>query len=449
MRTLLRELVNGRNWQSYSTFRTKFRRAAQELAEREGDPRLATLTFSESTYERWLSGRVRPVPDARRVLVHMFGYDIETLLAPPQGGETALHSVSAAGAPTTLRTEPGADVREMGRQAAMAASRALRFAVTAESNTVGDETMDHLREEVTRIAAQYPRVPLHQILGDLVEVQDLVFRLLESGRGTPAQSRDLNLLASMASGMLAKAGHDLGDPKSAMAQARAAYVCADTAGHPQMRAWTRGLQSLVCYWAGRPAEAVTYAQRGRTEGQLQGTIAVWLHSLEARAHAVLNDRESTLRAIAQAVEADELAVEDELDRIGGILTFPRPRRMYYTAEAEVLLAEHLPQAEQHAQDAVTAYRNARPEEWAFGDEAGACTNLAIARLDREELEGAAEALRPVLDLEVGQRNAGIVLSARRVADALGRGPLAEAHAARDLRSEIEVFTASPTPALPR
>ncbi|MCG3039774.1 hypothetical protein L7D48_04185 [Streptomyces sp. S1A] len=73
----------------------------------------------------------------------------------------------------------------------------------------------------------------------------------------------------------------------------------------------------------------------------------------------------------------------------------------------------------------------------------------IARLDREELEGAVEALRPVLDLEVGQRDAGIVLSARRVADALGRGPLAEAHAARDLRSEIEVFTASPTPALPR
>jgi hypothetical protein len=42
-----------------------------------------------------------------------------------------------------------------------------------------------------------------------------------------------------------KASHDLADPHAAMLQARTAVLCADQADHDGLRAWLRGLQSLV------------------------------------------------------------------------------------------------------------------------------------------------------------------------------------------------------------
>ncbi|MHC0431529.1 hypothetical protein ACX6XY_15285 [Streptomyces sp. O3] len=456
MRTLLHQIITQRNWQ-YPTFRGRFEKAARELAEIEGAPHLATLAPSERTYERWYLGETKPVPDARRILVHLFDRPVDELLAPP--GPHALPVTAhaqrtppdenfalgaASGAPNSTTTY------EMGRQAAMAANRALRFAVIAESTSVGAETLDHIRDEVTRIAAAYPRVALHDILADLIEIQDLVFRLLESDRPTPAQAVDLHLWASMTSGMLAKASHDLSDPKSAMTQARAAYVCADQAGHNGMRAWIRGLQSLIAYWSGRPDDAATYAARGATLLTAPaGTVAVWLAAQEARAHAVLGDADGVHTALLQATDARDATVRDDLDAIGGILTFPRPRQAYYTAEARVLLGDTTRNTERAAEEAVHAYATAPADEWAFGDQAGAHTNLALARIARSDLDGAADAVGPVLDLPPAQHNHGIIVSAQRVREALSTGPLRNAAQTKDLRAELEAFTATPTPALPR
>ncbi|MGA5129912.1 hypothetical protein ACPCTO_08915 [Streptomyces olivoreticuli] len=452
MRTLLRVLIDERNWQSYPTFRAQYEKAARELAELEGSPHLVSLTLGERTFERWYAGNVMPIPDARRVLVHLFGYPVEDLLGPALQDATTpavLRPSRRAGAMfTDHRAVTGAEVHEMGRQVAMAANRALRFAVAAESNQIGPETLAHVTEEVRRIAGAYPRVPLNSILGDLIEVQDLTFRLLEDHRMRPGHARDLHLMAAMSSGMLAKAAHDLGDPQSAMRQARAAYVCADQADHPAMRAWTRGLQSLISYWAGRPTDAVGYAASGAaTAPRTTGTVGVWLASLEARAHALLGDGESVHRANRHATDAREYVTGDDLDDIGGILTFPRPRQLYYTAEAEVLLGQPDTRTEEHAKAAVRAYRDAPPEEWAFGDEAGACTNLALARIVTGSLDGAADAVRPVLDLPPDQRNAGIIISTQRVHGALRTTPVRSSPQARQLRAEIELFTSTPVPAL--
>ncbi|MEU1015852.1 hypothetical protein ABZ383_23370 [Streptomyces sp. NPDC005900] len=450
MRTLLQLLTAQRDWQSYATFKAQFERSARELAETEGTPHLANLAPSERTYERWYSGASKPVPDARRVLAHMFGHPIGELLAPPGAGPHPAGAPRTGQPAPTDHISPCTDIQEMGRQAAMAANRALRYAVMAETSAIGPETFAHIRDEVTRIGAAYPRVALHEILSDLTEVHDLIFRLLESGRATPAQGVDLQLLAAMASGMLAKASHDLGDPKSAMMQARAAYVCADQAGHNGMRAWVRGLQSLIAYWSGRPADAATYAAHGTAAlAARSGSVSVWLAALEARAHAVLGDSDGVRSAVLRVGTARDSAVPDDLDSIGGILTFPRPRQAYYVAEAQVLLDGGGAEAERSAQEAVQAYVSAPADEWAFGDAAGARTNLALARIARRDLEGTAEAVHPVLDLPPSQHNHGIVASARRVHAALVASSLRAENQARDLRAQLELFTATPTPALPR
>ncbi|WP_369217946.1 hypothetical protein [Streptomyces flavofungini] len=447
MRTLLQLLTAQRDWQSYPTFKAQFERAARELAGIEGTPHLAHLAPSERTYERWYLGETKPVPDARRVLVHMFGYAIDELLTPPVAGvHVPVTDSRARRPPPDGHFSTGANIHEMERQAAMAASRALRYAVMAETNSIGAETFGHIRDEVRRIGAAYPRVALHEILPDLTEVHDLIFRLLESGRATPAQGVDLQLLASMASGMLAKASHDLSDPRSAMMQARAAYVCADQAGHTGMRAWVRGLQSLISYWAGRPADAVVYAGQGNALLTAPaGTVAVWLAAQEACAHAALGDSDRVRASLARATDARDVAVLDDLDSIGGIFTFPQPRETYYAAEALVLLGTPGPEKERAAQEAVHAYSAAPADEWAFGAEAGARSGLALARISEGDIDGAAEALGPVLDLPSGRRKNGVVISVQRVHDALSTGRARAARRAGDLRAELEVFTATSLP----
>jgi hypothetical protein len=134
------------------------------------------------------------------------------------GGRTA---PTGPGAGTTVE-KPAAD-RSLEGQVAMAARRAFQFTAGAEGSNVGPETMTEIQSEVGRLAAAYPQKPLGELLGDLVHVQDVTFRLLE-GRQPPAMTRDLYAWAGMTSGMLAKASHDLGRPaRGAMdAGARAA-----------------------------------------------------------------------------------------------------------------------------------------------------------------------------------------------------------------------------------
>ncbi|NUU22736.1 MAG: hypothetical protein HOV68_14665, partial [Streptomycetaceae bacterium] len=331
--TLLRVLVTRRHWQVYETFRHQYERAAESIAQREGDRRLRGLSVSKRQFERWYGGelKTRPYPDQCRVLEAMFGRPVDELLAPapPPGGRP--------GADTTDSDawgDPGMGDRE--RQVAMAARRAFRFGATAEGSTVGPETLGQLHDEIGRLADEYPRVPLTALLGDLVDVQDTAFRILEDGRVRPAQAQELYLLAGIASGILAKASHDLGDSRSAMTQARTAYVSADNAEHQSLRAWVRGLQSLITYWAGRPQDAAHYAGLGSVQTQgLHGTATVWLASLAARAHAMLGDADAAREAIRRADAARDTVEPDDLDEYGGILTFPRPRQLYYAAEATV------------------------------------------------------------------------------------------------------------------
>ncbi len=473
--TLLRVLTLRRHWQVYETFCLRFEATAHSIADAENDSRLRGLSVSKRQFERWYGGAVktRPYPDQCRVLEAMFGVGVDLLLAPAPAASwaapasdpplvvppprptpvllsTEQAAVLPAGDPFSTETRFDAGTTELERQVAMAARRALRFTAMAEGSTIGPETLGQIHDEVRRLTVAYPKLALPTLLGDLVEVQDLTFRLLERGRVKPLQARELYLLAGITSGMLAKASHDLGNPSAAMMQARTAFVCADNADHEAMRAWVRSLQSLISYWAGRPAEAADYASLGQSvAGNVRGTTSVWLACLSARAHALIGDAEATRTAIQQVEDARATVEPDDLDAFGGIMTFPAPRQLYYVAEATVHLGEDSALAESRSEAAVTAYQNASEDEWAFGDQAGAQTDLALARIARGEVEGAVEAVRPVLDLPIEQRNFGITSSAQRVHAALQAAGRRSSGTATDLREEIEAFTATPTSVLVR
>ncbi|MFB7272992.1 hypothetical protein [Streptomyces sp. NPDC056244] len=441
-KTLFRLLVDEKEWKDPGAFVHQFSKAAEKLAEAENAPALRTCTPAASTFEAWYYGQRTPNRDARRVLVSMFGHSIERLWGDADAAPPSTSPATDCAVPHTV-------LHEMRRGAEMAARRAREFALGAERGQLGEETLGFLRDEVKRIAATYQRVPLSSIFGDLVRAQEDAFRLIEGGRHRPTQLRQLQIMATLLSWFMAKASHDMGDPHTAMMQARTAGVCAQQAEHPGLMALVDGLKSLISYWTGQADDAIFYARKGAAEHpELRGSVAVWLLSLEARAAALLGDAETTRSANRRAEESRGHIVPDDLDQLGGLLTFPEPKQLYYTAETHVLLGQGDGETAEQAQKAAAAFSDRSADHWAFGDEAGALCNLSLVRLYGGDLDGTADALRPVLDLPTDQRNRGIVVSAQRVQTALTRGAVRTAVVAKELREEIAQFSASRL-ALPR
>ncbi|MFF0149923.1 hypothetical protein [Micromonospora sp. NPDC005203] len=378
-------------------------------------------------------------PATRRALQAMFGRPVDELQRP-----WASHQFTPAPARHVIVEPTGAGPER--NLLAMAAQRARQYAMLAAEAT-SPAAIDQLTEDVQRLALAYPQRPVSQILPDLAETQDTLFTLLER-RQQPTQSRDLHFLAGITSGLLAKVSHDMADPHSAMLQARTAVLCADQSGHSGLQAWLRGLQSLVAYWAGRYAEAVRYAEAGREYAtQAGGTSAVWLPVSAARAYAALGNAEQAKAAITEAESTWSRVRPDEMDEIGGICTFNQPRTLYYASDALAWLPGEAQATERYALRAVQAYSDRYDPAWAFGDQAGSHTNLAIARVASGELDAATDALVPVLDLPADQRINGVIHSVRRVHQAITRA--GHANDARDLIDGIEHFTHTPANALPR
>jgi hypothetical protein len=423
-RTVLAHLIQRRN-QTYSEI-------VAEFVELGG-------TITERHLRRLASGeRAGTTPQTRRTLQRMFGKPVEELLAPyvpEQAGQ-----VVPAGGGGRITTGNEMEVLDM------AASRARAFALAAQTG-LGSEAMEQVYDDVRHVAKAYPQRPLPEILGQLVETQDLVFALLES-RQRPEHLRQLYFLGGVTGGLLAKASHDLGNPHAALTQARTAFLCADNADHHGLRAWVRGLQSLVSYWAGNPHDSVRYAQLGAGYAeQANSTTGVWLPVSEARAWAALGNADAARAALERAENAWASVQNDDLDDMGGLCTFGRNRQLYYAADALAWLPGEVETAERYSSQAVDAYTDQSHPEWAFGDAAGSHAAMAITRIANGELDGAADAIAPVLGLPTERRINGVVHSARRVHQALRQSGRADD--ARDLQEEIEMFTRTPMQTFPR
>jgi hypothetical protein len=435
-RTVLEYLLRQRT-QTYEEVVTDFDKTAQGLGER-------GVSITARHLRRLASGeRASVSPATQRVLQHLFGRALDELLAPFVHGEIIQASGSASSGVVLLGSDPDRDRKVLE----VAAERAKKFGLTASQTALNDDTMEQVYEDVRQLALAYPQRPLHEILSGLVEAQDSVFSLLEQ-RNRPSHARQLYFLSGVVGGLLAKASHDMGNPHAAMTQTRTAFICADQADHNGLRAWIRGLQSLVSYWAGRPNESVRYAQGGQEFALAsRNTTSVWLPVSEARAWAALGNARQTQEALRRAEGAWEDIRPDELDELGGIATFGRARQLYYAADALAWLPSEVESAQDYSAQAVEAYSDTSNPEWAFGDRAGSHSDLAIARITAGELEGATEAIAPVLELPSAQRNNGIIRSVQHVQTALLKSSLAGD--SQELQEEIEAFTRVPLPSATR
>ncbi|WP_244888910.1 hypothetical protein [Kitasatospora aureofaciens] len=436
-----RQVLAARGMRSPEDFLPRYREAAAKLGET-AEPALKTI-------EGWIYEGRRPQRAFRRVVVEMLNYGIDDLWTDvPEGAGSAFVPLTDT-SPGAVGADNGVNLSEMKRTGTMAVQRAKAFLLSNDQNRVGDDTLGLLDDEVSRLVFAYPREPLSAIWDDLLETQDQVFRLLDGGKVRPSQLRDLNFKAAVLSFLVAKGFNDMEARAEAMTMTRVAASCAKEAEHAGLIALTDGLKSLIAYWADKPQDAHFYASQGaQATENLRGTVGLWLLGLKSRAAAVLGDEETVRTANQQANDRREVVVHDDLDQLGGLFTYAPEKQLYYAVESEALLGHGNAALGAQAEQAVQDFSDPSSPHWAFGDLAGAQCDLALIRLFGGDLDGAVEAIRPVLDLPVSHRNNGIVGSALRVRQALMNSPARTAVAAQDLCAEIESFPSSRR-ALPR
>ncbi|MFD0365473.1 helix-turn-helix domain-containing protein [Nocardia sp. GCM10030253] len=318
-----------------------------------------------------------------------------------------------------------------------AAHEASEHAGQAESTNVGATTLEQLDADVTRIANEYVRIPPVPMMVEMLRVRRRVYRLLE-GHQRPADTSHLYLLAGTLSGLLANASTDLGYYDAAGEQARAAWAYAELCGHNGLRAWTRGMHALIEYWSERPRRAVLLAQSGQEFAE-SATAKVRLLNIEARIWSRLGSDSDTDRCIRAADDAREVTETDTLhDEVGGVFGFNDAKASYYAGATYIHLGQAAP-ALAATERTIELYSNGPSEQRSYGAESLARVDSAAAHLINGSLDGAADALHPVLDLAEDKRIAQLEERLTGVRQRIAGPAFRNAVEARFLDERIEEF----------
>ena len=419
-------------------FCADFQAAAEELGER--------TVVSQRQAGRWLGGLLGglPHPATCRVLERMFDAPAEELFGPPLAERARSQEVRQEDSVRTAEDRPSAQ-RDADRpdvsnesEVAMAAVESARFGQFAEQSNIGPHTVEQFQADVHRIVTTYPNRPVYPLFVELRELRDRVFELLE-GRQPPARTRHLYLVGAVVCGVLANSSFDLGELPAAETQARTAFLCAELAGNDSLRSWIRGTQSLIAYWDERPRDAVELAGQGWDYVPETGTPRVRLAAIEARAHARLGDQRAAEDALRRADKAREQVIGE--DEPGGLMAFPVAKQTFYSASAWLWLGEraNLERAERAAVEAVELYGQDPPELRRLGELSLTRLDLAIARLGRDDLDGAAEQVQSVLEAAGQRRTDSVLRRLRQLTNVLHRPNLQSTPLALDLRERIASF----------
>ncbi len=318
-----------------------------------------------------------------------------------------------------------------------AAHESSEHAGWAETTNVGKTTLEQLDADVFRIANDYVHVPPLPLVIEMLRIRRRVYRLLE-GHQKPADTVHLYMLAGILCGLLSNASTDLGYHDAAAEQARAAWAYAEITGHNGLRAWTRGMQALIEYWSERPRQATRLAQGAQRYAD-STTAKIRLFHIEARMWSRLGNLGETTRCVRAAADARESVTADTLhDEIGGVFGFNDAKSHYYAGATYIHLGQADPALDATRQ-AIELYTNGPADQRSYGAESLARIDSAMAHLLKGSLDGAIDALQPVLALPVNKRIAQLDDRLTSVRHRIAYPAFRDAHEAHDLDERIEEF----------
>ncbi len=415
--TLLKVLVMQRHWR-YTDFENHFNRAAARVINKGG----RNPTVSESQFRRWTSGKVRtlPGPDACRVLEDLFGVEAAALLAPPPAAEASV---------------PAYDLED---EIAMTARDAQNEAGTAAAATISETTLDQLRDDVATLAHRYNGTSAFDVFRAARGLREQAEQLRER-TAVPAQQQDLLIIAGQACTLLSVAAFDLGSLDGATRLSRSAALYGETARFEPLRAFAGGILAYIAYFSGRPADAARLARAAQGLGGIGDVARRRLSAIEARAFGYLGDPVSAQRALDASFRHDTGAVDDLHDGVGGEFGFSQERLAMSNGSTCLLLGDG-EQAETTARGALALVEAKPVGIRSMPVMGGAATDLAAARLLRDDLDGAADALTTLWTVPIEHRVTGLLVRTARVRRALTVERFRGAVVASELGERIEDFT---------
>ncbi|WP_086562040.1 helix-turn-helix domain-containing protein [Streptomyces africanus] len=348
---------------------------------------------------------------------------------------TSLHSFETGRRPTPLPVAEAADEatgangalvkqwheedRERREAAAAHRIRAAALAMSRDLTALADLDISELQEGVSATAVDYLASPPGPMMDRAHVLRGEAFERLRSGHHRPQDRSDLYVAAGRLSGVLSYALLDMGDADEALAHATAAGRCAEFAGDAELAAWVAGTKSLIARFQGDYGRALEYVRDGyQWVGHGQGTGEARLRCGEAQCLANLGDSRAANGALDGAEKARERIRRP--DSLGGLFGFSRAKQSYYAGSSLIWLqgGHDAERAQREALEAIGLWQSGPAAERSLDDERLAHIYLATARVQLDDVEGAADALRPVLSLPVEDQISWIVKRMDRVAGML-------------------------------
>lgn len=400
----------------------------QQLAERvteEGGP--AADPSLVGHWERWpqTSASRRPTIPVLSALAGQFGCTVDQLLdfadrqAMPAAELAAIRQVYekprvssevvTAGRnrdvlpPPSLEKAGPALVRTVAEESAV-------WAAWAESSNVGELSIEQLLADIRSVAKEYLTDDPSAVFMRTKNLRDRVFALLE-GHQKPTQTRDLYVAAGYLCALLAWMSSDFGHLREAETQGRTAWLCSELAGDNELRAWVLSTRSKIAFWDNRLKEAIQYARHGASY-TVVGTVTALLACQEADAWSQVGAEGEARAALAAADDARDSLTG--LDDIAGVFSCPAVRLANYATSAHLRLGDPAA-ALRTAEDAIRTLGS-----HSYGTTAQIHIALSQAHVRLGETEGAAESLRPVLDIAPDHRMAPVTRRMLDLAAELGR-----------------------------
>jgi tetratricopeptide (TPR) repeat protein len=202
---------------------------------------------------------------------------------------------------------PGEEIDEIG-------ARVQRLAVS----NVDEATLRHLDLILDEAARQYETSDGAAVY-QMVRKQRRWVEELLLGSQRPVQRLELHVRAAKLTAVLGYLAFDLGHRVLGEAYLDEAFSLADAAGHGDLKAWVRGLQSFVAYYSGRYSDALADAEDGQRHAA-GGPQSIRLAAAgEARALGRLGDRKGVDTAVERALSVRSHIIET--DPVGRFLSF--------------------------------------------------------------------------------------------------------------------------------
>lgn len=241
------------------------------------------------------------------------------------------------------------------------------------TDNTDDYALATLEHQLARLAGAYVSSPSGPLIPRVRALRDTALGHYQAG-ARPRHAHDLLVIVGTCELLLAYAAHDSGNSTAALTHLDHAHRCADYTEYPHLHSWAAGTRTLIADWQPTP-QALELADRVERLAHGPQSFAR-ITAIKARAAARRGDATTARAALDQLQSHPVDATEDPEDlsaKVGGIFTFPRPKRDYYTASTLVLLGDAEP-ALQHARAAIGAYESGPTAQRSYGD-------LTLARAD--------------------------------------------------------------------